>query len=111
MDITEVKVTPVDQDQLKAYVTIVLDHCFVIRDVKVIRGPKGYFVAMPSKKRKDGTFRDIAHPINRETREKMEQKILEAYEGATGVNIGEIRMLNESGELDEDSSSREAPAE
>ena len=111
MDITEVKVTPVDQDQLKAYVTIVLDSCFVIRDVKVIRGPKGYFVAMPSKKRKDGTFRDIAHPINRETREKMEQKILEAYEASTGASIGEIRLLDENGNPEGESHSRQAPAE
>jgi len=111
MDITEVKVTPVDQDQLKAYVTIVLDHCFVIRDVKVIRGPKGYFVAMPSKKRKDGTFRDIAHPINRETRELMERKILEAYESATGVNVGEIRLLAETRDSDDAPNTKEAPAD
>jgi stage V sporulation protein G len=111
MDITEVKVTPVDQDQLKAYVTIVLDHCFVIRDVKVIRGPKGFFVAMPSKKRKDGTFRDIAHPINRDTREKMEQKILEAYEAATGVKVGEIRLLEDGAGPDGADQTREAPAD
>ena len=94
MEITEVKVTSVEQDQLKAYVTIVLDHCFVVRDVKVIRGPKGYFVAMPSKKRKDGTFRDIAHPINRETREKMENAILDAYQSSVGGALDGVRGLS-----------------
>ncbi len=80
MRITEVKVTPVDQGQLKAYVTIILDDCFVVRDVKIIEGPKGFFVAMPSKKRRDGTFRDIAHPINKSTRIEMEESILNAYD-------------------------------
>jgi len=107
MEITEVKVTPVDQDQLKAYVTIVLDHCFVVRDVKVIRGPKGFFVAMPSKKRKDGTFRDIAHPINKETREQMEQTILDAYENEVGGSLDNVRDLPTEG----DSGPSEASAE
>lgn len=79
MDITEVKVFPVDEDKLKAYVTIVLDNCFVIRDLKIIHGNTGLFVAMPSKKRKDGTYKDVAHPLNRETRTKLEEKILKTY--------------------------------
>ena len=79
MDITEVKVFPVDEEKLKAYITIVLDNCFVVRDLKVISGTAGLFVAMPSKRRKDGTFKDIAHPLNQETRTIMEKKILEAY--------------------------------
>ncbi len=80
MDITEVKVFPVNEDRLKAYVTITLDNCFVVRDLKVINGNNGLFVAMPSKKRKDGQFKDIAHPLNNETRELIENKIFEAYE-------------------------------
>lgn len=79
MDITEVKVFPVREDKLKAYITIVLDECFVIRDLKIISGTAGLFVAMPSKKRKDGSYRDIAHPLNKGTRTMMEKKILEAY--------------------------------
>ena len=79
MDITEVKVFPVDEEKLKAYITIVLDNCFVIRDLKIISGTGGLFVAMPSKKRKDGTFKDIAHPLNQGTRATMEKRILEAY--------------------------------
>ncbi len=80
MEITEIKVFPVNEDKLKAYVTIILDNCFVVRDLKVINGTSGLFVAMPSKKRKDGVFKDIAHPLNIETREMMETKILQAYE-------------------------------
>lgn len=80
MKITEVKIFPVNEERLKAYVTITLENCFVIRDLKVIQGPQGLFVAMPSKKRKDGQFRDIAHPLNQETRQMIEDMVFEAYE-------------------------------
>lgn len=80
MEITEVKIFPVNEDKLKAYVTIIFDNCFVVRDLKIINGNTGLFVAMPSKKRKDGTFRDIAHPLNSEMRSLLEQKILKVYE-------------------------------
>lgn len=80
MDITEVKIFPVSEDRLKAYVTITLNDCFVIRDLKIIQGHDGLFVAMPSKKRKDGQFRDIAHPLNQETRQQVEQAVFRAYE-------------------------------
>jgi stage V sporulation protein G len=80
MEITEVKVFPVkDNDKLKAYASIVFDDCFVIRDLRVISGTTGLFVAMPSRKRKDGTFRDTAHPLNMETRDLIEKSILESY--------------------------------
>ncbi len=79
MDITEIKVFPVNEEKLKAYITIVLDDCFVVRDLKIISGTSGLFVAMPSKRRKDGVFKDIAHPLNQSTRTLMEQKILDAY--------------------------------
>jgi stage V sporulation protein G len=82
LDITQVKVFPVDQEKLKAYVSIVLDECFLISDLKVIQGPGGLFVSMPSKRRKTGEFKDIAHPLNRETRERMEKRILAEYEKA-----------------------------
>ncbi len=80
MEITEVRVFPVNEDKLKAYVTITLDHCFVIRDLKVIHGNSGLFIAMPAKRRKDGTFKDIAHPLNSETRDRMEKTILAEYD-------------------------------
>ena len=84
MEVTEVRVFPVDEEKLKAYVTITIDHCFVVRDLKVIKGNNGLFVAMPSKKRKDGTFRDTAHPLNNETREMIESKVLAEYEREIG---------------------------
>lgn len=94
MNITDIRVFPVEEDRLKAYVTITLDQCFVVRDLKVIQGPAGLFVAMPAKKRKDGTYKDIAHPLNADTRERFERHILEHYrqvaEGAL-VTAGEAR--------------------
>jgi stage V sporulation protein G len=80
MDVTEVRVFPVNEEKLKAYVTITFDDCFVVRDLKVINGNSGLFVAMPSKKRKDGTFKDTAHPLNNETRKMIEEKVLAEYE-------------------------------
>jgi len=88
MKITEVKVYPVDEDKLKAYVAIVLDGCFVVRDLKIIAGIDGLFVAMPSRKRKDGEFRDIAHPLNQETRIEMEKRIIDAYLSGTSSPRG-----------------------
>lgn len=82
MNITEIKVHPVDQEKLKAYVSIVLDSCFLVSDIKVIAGPSGLFVSMPSKRKKTGEFKDIAHPLNRETRQWMEEKILAEYDKA-----------------------------
>jgi stage V sporulation protein G len=79
MEVTEVKVFPVQEDRLKAYVTITFDDCFVVRDLKVISGNNGLFVAMPSKKRKDGTYRDTAHALNNQTRQMIESKVLDEY--------------------------------
>lgn len=78
MEITEVKIFPVNEERLKAYVSITLDNCFVIRDLKIIYGNNGLFVAMPSKKRKDGQFKDIAHPLNQETRSMIENAVFAA---------------------------------
>jgi stage V sporulation protein G len=80
VEISGVEVFLVDEDKLRAYVIITLDHCFVVRDLKVIQGASGLFVAMPAKRRKDGTFKDIAHPLNAATRAWMERAILEAYD-------------------------------
>lgn len=84
MDITEIKVHPVNEAKLKAYVTIVFCDCFVVRDVKIIEGNGGLFVAMPSKKRKDGTFKDIVHPLNQEMRRKIEEAVFKKYEEEIG---------------------------
>jgi stage V sporulation protein G len=81
MDITEVKVFLVNnEERLKAYATIMIDGVFLIRDLRIINGNAGLFVAMPSRKMKDGTFKDIAHPLNSETRQMIEKKVLAEYE-------------------------------
>ena len=80
MEVTEVRVFPVDEEKLRAYVTITFDHCFVIRDLKIIHGTTGFFISMPSKKRKDGSYKDIAHPINNVTRRMIEEKVIAEYE-------------------------------
>lgn len=80
MEITDVRVRRVAKDgKMKAVVSITIDNEFVVHDIKVIEGEKGFFIAMPSKKSGDGEFRDIAHPINSETRSRMERIILEYY--------------------------------
>lgn len=81
MEITDVRVRKVAKEgKMKAVVSITFDNEFVVHDIKVIEGEKGLFIAMPSRKALDGEFRDIAHPINSETREKLQKSILEKYE-------------------------------
>lgn len=81
MKITEIKVFPAKENgRLKAYATIVFDNDFIVRDLKIIEGNKGLFVSMPSRRRKDGSFRDIVHPLNSETRSMIEQNIIQEYE-------------------------------
>lgn len=83
MRITDVRVRKVAKDgKMKAVVSITLDDEFVVHDIKVIEGEKGLFIAMPSRKASDGEYRDIAHPINFETRERIQTIILEQYEKA-----------------------------
>ena len=83
MRITDVRVRKMTQDsKMKAIVSITIDDEFVVHDIKVIEGEKGLFIAMPSKKASDGEYRDIAHPINSETRERIQSIILESYENA-----------------------------
>ncbi|MGI6018023.1 MAG: septation regulator SpoVG [Marvinbryantia sp.] len=83
MTITDVRVRKVSKEgKMKAVVSITMDDEFVIHDIKVIEGEKGLFIAMPSRKATDGEYRDIAHPINSTTREKIQTMILEKYEEA-----------------------------
>ena len=83
MRITDVRVRKMTQDsKMKAIVSITIDDVFVVHDIKVIEGEKGLFIAMPSKKATDGEYRDIAHPINSETRESIQRTILDSYEKA-----------------------------
>lgn len=83
MQITDVRIRKVTKEsKMKAVVSITLDNEFVVHDIKVIEGEKGLFIAMPSRKAADGEYRDIAHPINSETRDKIQRMILERYEVA-----------------------------
>jgi stage V sporulation protein G len=83
MKITEVRVSLRDDAKLKAFASITLDDSFVIRGLKIIEGKTGTFVAMPSRRRKDGEYQDIAHPINNDAREEMERIVLEEYRRET----------------------------
>lgn len=83
MRITDVRVRKVAKEgKMKAVVSITIDDEFVVHDIKVIEGEKGLFIAMPSKKANDGEYRDIAHPINSETRDRIQSIILDSYEKA-----------------------------
>jgi len=88
MKITEVKVYPANEGKLKAYATMVIDDCFIIRDLKIIQSDLGMFVSMPSRRKKDGSFKDVAHPLNQETRQMIEARIIEEFNKvSTGISI------------------------
>ena len=98
MKITQVRVFPVEDEKLKAFVSVIFDDCFVVSDIKIIEGQQGLFISMPSKKRKNGTFRDIAHPLNNETRRRFEEEIIASYRDMmeeSGDALAPIRDLNE----------------
>lgn len=81
MQITDVRIRRVEKEgKMKAVVSITIDEEFVVHDIKVIEGEKGLFIAMPSRKAADGEYRDIAHPINSETRDQIQTLILEKYQ-------------------------------
>jgi stage V sporulation protein G len=83
MKITQVTVYPaLDGTKLKAYATIVFEDSFIVRDIKIIEGPKGLFVSMPSRKTKTGTYRDIVHPLNQEMRKMIENFVVLEYNKA-----------------------------
>jgi len=79
VEITEIKLTIRNEEKLKGFANITLDNAFVIRGLKIINGTKGLFVSMPSKRRANGSFQDVAHPINTETRRMIESMVLDAY--------------------------------
>ena len=94
MQITDVRVRKVTKEgKLKAVVSITIDNEFVVHDIKVIEGEKGLFIAMPSKKALDGEYRDIVHPINSGTREKIQNTILDRYQESLEADT------EESGEM------------
>ena len=88
LEITDVRIRKVAKEgKMKAVVSITIDNEFVVHDIKVIEGEKGLFIAMPSRKAADGEYRDIAHPINSDTRNMIQTLILEQYEA---MNLGDI---------------------
>lgn len=81
MQITDVGIRKVEKEgKMKAVASITIDNEFVVHDIKIIDGDKGLFIAMPSKKTLDGEYRDIAHPINSETRDRIQRSVIQAYE-------------------------------
>jgi stage V sporulation protein G len=88
MEITEVKVFPINEEKLKAFVSVVFDRCFMVNDIKIIHGRDGLFISMPSRKKKSGEFKDVAHPLNNDTRRMIETRVVAEYE----------RVLAERGE-------------
>lgn len=89
MEITEIRVTLRDEERLRGFANVTFDNAFVVRGMKIIQGNNGYFVAMPSRKRPNGTHQDIAHPVNSDMRRLIEKSVLEAYEAelkAPGAN-------------------------
>lgn len=97
LNITDIRITKIEGDEkLRAFAALVLDGCFLVGDLRVVEGEDGYFVSMPSKRKRDGSFKDIAYPLNNETRDIVEKQVLLAYEAATGVRT--ISRI-ESGEV------------
>ena len=90
MEITEVRITLRNEEKLKAFASITFDDSFVVRGLKVINGSQGYFVSMPSRKRKDGSYQDVAHPINNDMRKKIEDRVLDAFESELTRTGGKI---------------------
>jgi len=93
MEITDVRVRKVTKEgKMKAVISITLDNEFVVHDIKVIEGDKGLFIAMPSRKAGDGEYRDIAHPINSETRDRIQKIILDKYDEAL-LEVDELEKV------------------
>jgi stage V sporulation protein G len=92
VEITDVRVYPVRDEKVRAFISIVFDRCFMVNDIKVIQGKDGLFVSMPSRKRKNGEFKDVAHPLNSETRKWVEERILGVYQ----ANLEGVSAAGES---------------
>lgn len=90
MNITDVRIRKISAEgKMKAIVSVTFENQFVVHDIKVIEGQNGLFIAMPSRKTPDGEFKDIAHPINTETREQIQRAILDEYEKVKNLDVQE----------------------
>jgi stage V sporulation protein G len=101
MEITEVVIRPVTDERLRAYVSMTLDNALVIKDIKIVEGKNGLFVSMPSRRRKNGKYQDIAHPINTEFRKEVETRIFNEYREVVGEDIPEKRQIPDEPETSE----------
>ncbi|MFD3155532.1 septation regulator SpoVG [Haloimpatiens sp. FM7330] len=91
MQVTDVRIRKIAAEgKMKAIVSVTFDNEFVVHDIKVIEGKNGLFIAMPSRKTPDGEFKDIAHPINTDTRQKIQKAILDQYEKAKSEEINKV---------------------
>ncbi len=94
MEITDVRIFTVRDPRVRAYVSIVFDGCFMVNDLRIVVGKQGLFVSMPNRRRRNGDFKDIAHPLNQETRRWIEQRVLDEFRrtaeaGGEAVPAGE----------------------
>ncbi|MBI5178299.1 MAG: septation regulator SpoVG [Nitrospinae bacterium] len=87
MEITEVVVRPVEDERLRAYVSLTIENALVIKDIKIVEGKNGLFVSMPSRRRKNGKYQDIAHPINSEFRRMLEDHVFREYKKIVGTDF------------------------
>ncbi|MDP3014475.1 MAG: septation regulator SpoVG [Candidatus Subteraquimicrobiales bacterium] len=101
MNITKVTVRRVSQDKLKALASITIDDDFVVHSLRVVDGEKGLFVAMPSRKTSTGEFRDVAHPLNTETRQKIQETVLQEYEKTLKAEGAPVSTLKDEEEVEE----------
>ncbi len=90
MEITEIKITPLENQRIKAFVAITFDNAFVIKSMRLMEGQKGLYLRMPSRKKANGVYQDIAHPINNEMRQEMEKAVIEAYKEQVGNAVDDI---------------------
>nr|WP_263314353.1 septation regulator SpoVG [Mammaliicoccus sp. Marseille-Q6498] len=103
MNVTDVRLRKIKTDgRMKALVSITLDDAFVIHDLRVIEGNSGLFVAMPSKRTPDGEFRDIAHPINSEMRQEIQEQVMRIYEETSEIIIPHSQQASFNSESSED---------
>lgn len=100
MEITEVVIRPVEDERLRAYVSMTLDDALVIKDIKIVEGKNGLFVSMPSRRRKNGKYQDIAHPINTDFRKEVETRIFDEYRDMVGDDIPLERQIQELPDTD-----------
>jgi stage V sporulation protein G len=97
MKVTEVRISPAKGGKVRAFASVVFDDCFMVNDLRVIEGREGQvFVTMPGRKTRNGQMRDIAHPLNSETRDHIEQRVLEEYESARRTRVVSDRSASGS---------------